>query len=84
MSLEDEITRRALVHSAKTIAQVEAERDAAVAALERVKALCSDPWIARNHGELARFQEGVSRRGGVRYGEFVGVADIRAALKEPS
>lgn len=68
---------------AERIAELTTRDDQAVLAVARVEALLVDPWVARNHGELARYQEGVVRRGAIAYGEFVKVADLRAALARP-
>lgn len=45
-----------------------------------VRALMDDPWEARNHGELARYQEGFVRRGAVGYGRCVKVSDLEEVM----
>ena len=74
-----------VVAGTRHIAEVEVEEDARQIiadrqAVERVRALMADPWEAHNWGEMARYQEGVTRRGGVRYGKFVALDDLRFAL----
>lgn len=56
------------------------ERDRAQGLLTKIERLMTDPWEARNHGEMARYQEGVSRRGAVAYGEYVKVSDLKAVF----